>query len=913
VAGNILKVKINIPPLSTGILKRPNILEKLEEGLNVEGNFTRPLTLVSAPAGSGKTTLARKWLSGREERAAWFSLNEGDNEPARFWLYFISALQTREKNTGKGSLEMMRYLAQGTEPPGESETLLTPLLNDLFALEEALILVLDDYHHITDPRIQEDMTFFIENLPPKLHLLVTTRSDPPWPMPRWRARGKMREIRHSDLKFSREETTHLFNEVMGIGLAESQLNSLYNKTEGWITGLQLAAFSLVASENSDEFIESFAGSHRHVFHFLSEEVFARQPEPVREFLMQTSILRHLCVPLCNAVTGRDDAAEMLAHLERNQLFAIPQDERGEWYRYHSLFADLLLHHLKQYYPGKELELHERASSWFLEAGMPGEAIQHALNGKNWEQVAHILHEYLEQIVQLEGPGRLLHCYNNLPAPLLEKYPRLIVHKAIISLLRGSEESGDLLEQAESLGYESKKEQEEFRGILAAVKAHHHISRHEFSPGLEKAEEALKLLPTHSSFWRGGVAIFSGDARLFSGNPKGAYPFYLEALRNSQKYGGHYLHLTSGFKVANVLYDLGRLQESEELTAKALRTAEEKGLSVIPRAGLLLTLQGELLREKGKLEEAEHWIERGITISKPEKISLGWNYLFKAALYFSKQEYGAALEAVKKIRELDQELGLPKYIMFPAASWEARILLELGKLPEAKEMLYQAGVSEEAEIAGGYEWGLLSLSRLLLLEEVENIARTRKLLNRIEEFAVPGGNQRLLLEILQIKAALEEKAGEAEAAEHHLLKALQTGKAAGYFQVFLDGGTELVPVYARVIKGKSSGDEPAKKEIVQYARNIYQGAAQAAGTRGEKENKQAGQQEAVGQELVEKLSWREMEILELLAAGLSNQDISQKLFISVGTVKWYTSNIYGKLGVRGRTQAVTLARKLNLIS
>ncbi len=359
--GDILKIKNCILPLVDNILIRPRITEHLDAFLTTAEGFARQLTLLSAPAGFGKTTVVRAWIKGKESETAWLSLDNEDNNPERFWTYLSSALQTLSSDLGRGPLDMLQSGGVLSDSTVSFSQILTPLLNELFAIENPSYLVLDDYHLINDPEIHKDFAFFIENLPPTLHLIVTTRSDPPWPLSNWRVKGKMTEVRMADLKFTEEETAGFFKEK-NLVLNETQLNTLYRKTEGWVTGLQLAAFSLASSNNIDQFIENFAGSHRHVLLFLSEEVFNRQPETTKEFLAKTSILNRFTASLCDALTESKDSFKMISSLEKDNLFLIPLDEEGIWFRYHPLFSDLLKHHLKQFYPDSLNMLHEKPAS-----------------------------------------------------------------------------------------------------------------------------------------------------------------------------------------------------------------------------------------------------------------------------------------------------------------------------------------------------------------------------------------------------------------------------------------------------------------------------------------------------------------------------------------------------------------------
>jgi LuxR family transcriptional regulator, maltose regulon positive regulatory protein len=917
VVGNILKIKTSIPPQGLNIISRHLILERLRKDLTVAEGFTRGLTLFSAPAGYGKTTTARHWLIGQENRTAWYSLDETDNDPELFWIYLITALQNISEDTGKGALEMLRSGTAISESVAGSEPFLTPLLNDLFALDSPAYLVLDDYHLINDNRIQKTMVFFVENLPPTLHLIITTRSDPPWPLSRWRARGIMTEIRLEQLKFSEEEAAHLLAETGDIRLDKTQLHTLCKKIEGWVTGLQLAGTSLSASGNIEGFIETFAGTHRHIFQFLSEEAYANQPGTVQEFLMQTSVLNRFSASLCDAVTGIKGSSNILTNLERNNLFVIPLDEEGIWYQYHPLFADMLFYKLKNHYPEEISVLHEKACRWFVEAGEPGEALRHALKGGNNETAALILNNHIEELLPSEGLKQIIHYLKSFSPELLKKYPRLIAHKAWLHLIdRGKEEAGVCLDLAGETGFEDKKGQEELTGMLAVVKTYYYIYNNDFKKALEYAEKAMELLSADNYYWRTNVAIISGDARLFSGNPKGALPFYREAYHNRQKYGNEYLIVSAGFKVATCLYFQGKLKESEELARELLQTAKDKKFPGAPRIGLIWTMLGELLREKGNLEEAEKCVERGLLLSEPEKPSLGWNYLFRVALSFSQQDYIIALETVSKIETLHREVKLPAFITIPAATWKARILLEQGEEAQALEVLDKAGITEKTVVKGGKEWGHLILTSIMIVKSKDNLNNSFTILNQIEELAIRGDNQGILLETLLLKARLEYQTGNFEAADTSFYCALETGKESGYFQLFIDQAREPNSVFCDIAERiKNRRPVVTSPDLLEFIGTIEQKLTGSNGSPGEDITfvKAPEKQEDSFAELIEELTSRELEILNYISHGLTNQEIARKLFLSPGTVKWHTSNIYGKLGVRGRLQAVALARELKLIS
>ena len=935
--GNILNIKISIPPQGPGLLERPELLEGLGKSLQSQDGFARQLTLVSAPAGFGKTTLARSFLTGKESFSAWYSLDHGDNERERFWLYLVSALKSVHKDLGRGTEEILRSSSPGSDFSAESEIFLTPLLNELFSLEYPIILVLDDYHLINNSSIHQDMVFFIENLPPHFHLVITTRSEPPWPLARWRARGKMLEARQKDLRFTKDEAVRLFEEKKDLKLNDHQVQALHEKTEGWITGLQLAAISLSESTNPGQFIDNFTGSHRHVFHFLIEEVFSSQSEAVREFLLQTSVLKRFSASLCRAVTVQEDSAELMAELERKNMFLIALDEEGDWYRYHPLFADLLLHQLKRTMPEKIELLHERAARWFVEAGEPGEAIRHALEGNKLELAARILDNNIENLSQTEGAGLINECLELIPSELLVKFPYLTVNKAWFYMVhKGMEEAGAIISLAEQVkddaSFGDNEESGKYAGILAVVKAYYHIYKQNFPVALDNAEKALALLPANSNYWRSRVGIISGDTRLFSANPKNAYRYYLDAHRNNETFGNAYLSLNTGFKVATTLSYLGRLEEAEKMTYELIQMAKKHGLDRLPRCGLLWTLLGDCLREKGNLEEAQRFVERGFYLSKPEKPSHGWNYLYRIALDHSKREYELAMDRVKELEQLHREVALPNFILIPATAWKALLLLACKKTIEAREVLKRAGIKESDEIPGGRERCYLALARVMVNESSRSYQQAEKILEQVKTAAQAGESRQLLIETLLSRTLLEENLGSSKSAEDTLFQALQLGEESGFYQIFIDQGPELIPVYKRIVSREKAGHPANRKpeflalagRVLSALTRLEEGISQSTdpglqsaelqekqSTAAETSSHASDAQTSYGN-LIAELSSREIEILSLFSQGLSNRQVAQKLFLSPGTVKWHASNIYGKLGVRGRLQAVAMARNIKLI-
>ena len=450
--------------------------------------------------------------------------------------------------------------------------------------------------------------------------------------------------------------------------------------------------------------------------------------------------------------------------------------------------------------------------------------------------------------------------------------------------------------------------------------------------MENAEAALQLLSSDNNYWRSKVGVILGDARLFSGNPKDAYHYYLDVHHNNQSYGNTYLMISTGFKVATTLHYMGRLEEAQILTRDLLQTAKNCGLDKQPRAGLLWTLFGDLLREKGNLEEAERCVERGLLLSEPEKPAHGWNYLYRISLHVSQQDYNLALETIKELENLHLEVALPNFIIIPLTAWKILVMLALNKLPEARAIIDEAEISTTDQIPGGWERTYLALAQVEIEEILGSYKQVKNLLQQIKTAARKGNSRQLLLEALLTESYLEERENNSELAEKLLNVALAAANESGYFQTFLDQSRSLISVYKRVLANKNElATDRSDQANIDLAQRIYSDLNNEPDKSSPEiqtaEAKDLPPKEAPSVEpqtkpnheepahdaLIEELSARETEILTLLSQGLSNQQIAQQLFLSPGTVKWHASNIYGKLGVRGRLQAVALARKLKLLS
>ncbi len=897
----ILRVKTSVPPQPGGLLRRPHIDRLMDEDLVVHRGFTRRLTLISAPAGSGKTSAVRAWLRDEDYAIAWYSIDEGDDDPTQFWLYLVSALSMHSESVGRSARDILlsnHTLAGQPEP----DTLLSPLLNDLFSMDHRMMLILDDYHHIHDLAIQTGMQFFIENLPPNVHLVVMTRSDPPWPLSRWRARGQMIDLRMEDLRFSADEVRSLLCSKRGFALDDAQIQALHAKADGWITGLHLASLSLARSEDPASFVREFAGSDRDIFLFLSEEVLGVQDEERLEFLMKTSVSDHLCASLCDAIVGSTGSGEILEGIRRDNLFLTPLDNRGHWYRYHPLFADLLRYTLKRRRADIVPSLHTRAARWWQNRGEFAEAVSHWIEAGDPRTLADVLEDNFEEILGSCGPGPIFRGLDAIPDEVLADHPELAIQKAYFRLIhRGGDDAMYYLDLAERAVANSSRSTHH-EGRLAAVRTYYHIYANRLDEALNSAAQSLRHLSPSDVFWTTSISVLSGDIHLFGGNPRLARSTYAPAHEKNVDAGNLNLSISTGFKLATSLYHLGRRHEAEPLVRNLWDQARREGLESLPRAGLLLGLLGEIRREDGAMATAGEELERGISISRPEKPSFAWNLLHRVALQYSRREHAAALETLDEIDAVNDTVGMPAFITFRSSFWRARLLWAMGDLDRALFALSEAGVSPGEAMVGGKETGFLVMARIQL-DRGEGDDALQNQLCRVKDLARNGGAATTLFECLVLLASWSELRDDLRLGNPYLLEALEVARRSRFHQTIVDRGDllkrRLEEIDPSLVPAPSSAYFLRVKSLFRADESAIADPESSPGT------PDSG--------AVEPLTERELEILALLAAGESNPNIAGSLHLSVGTVKWHTSNIYGKLGVRNRTEASVRAREEGLIS
>ncbi len=885
------------------LVARPRLTEKLER------EPARKLTLISAPAGFGKTTLLVEWLrerAGGEGSVAWLSLDEGDNDPTRFLSYLVAALQAIEEGIGEGVLSALR----SPEPP-RVENITAALINELATLPEELTLVLDDYHLIDSEPVHGLVSFLLERLPSNVHLVISSRINPPLPLARLRARGQIMEIDAADLSFAPEEAAAFLKVTMGLNLSVGDVAVLEERTEGWIAGLQLAALSMRDRQDVSAFVEAFSGSHRDVLDYLAEEVLEGQPGHVREFLLQTSILDHLSGALCDALTCRSDSREMLEELERENLFVIALDEERSWYRYHHLFADFLRSRLERESPGRIKELHCRAAEWYEQNGWISDAVGHALAAEDHERASDFVERVIGETWFRGEVMTLLGWLEVLPERAKRRRPRLLLEHAtalmwvgrlegVESLVREAELIVDAAAEGSNEGPPSSVENIHGRyllGYAAATRAWHANLLGDPQSGIQFARRALALLPDDPRP-RTFAAFSLAAAYSFVGNFEAASAAFAETAELGFAAGHDYLTLEAMGYHAELQMARGRLREADVILRRALGFAAERGDVSLPATGEVYVALGELLYEWDDLASAEARLTEGVQLAERtgQLGSLIDGYVSLSRLKQAQGDSGGALEAAREAERLARSAGVGQFTV-EAAAWKSRLHLARGELAAATSEWEQVSVGDD-DPAFVREIGQLARARLLAARgEHDEALRIRA---DLREAAQAAGRTGWEIEILALEALALQAQGKRERAVRTLAQALALAEPEGYVRTFVDEEAEMAALLSEVLEAQQrhrlAPDVPAyylRKLSAALERDAFLTATPGAG-------------------LPEPLSERELEVLTLVAAGKTNQVIARELFVALSTVKTHIKNIYGKLEARNRTQALARARELELL-
>jgi LuxR family transcriptional regulator, maltose regulon positive regulatory protein len=895
---DLILTKFYTPPIRYHLVSRSNLIARLDEGL------TRPLTLISAPAGFGKTTVLSAWTAQADMHVAWLSLDDADNDLIRFWSYIIAALQRIDETIGVSASTMLH-----APQPVPIENILGNLINDIALDSEPMALILDDFHLIKDEEIYRSLTFFIEHMAPNMHLIVATRADPPLlSLSQLRARSDLVELRVADLRFTVPETTDFLNQTMDLALSEQEIRMLERRTEGWIAGLQLAAISMRTYRDRSAFINAFAGSNRFILDFLSEQVLQQQSDQVREFLLQTSVLERMNASLCNAVTGINTSQKILEELEKKNLFVIALDDKRKWYRYHHLFADVLQHHLRQTQPGHIPNLHHKASVWYESRGFVDEAIKHALSAGEAERAAQLIEGAAHQMLMRGEFLTLQHWVSALPKGLVQSRPGLAIADAWVLLLNHPEVAEARLQQAERLlsAGEADMRSRGWWGELAAVRALQATLQGDGPRIIEQANLALQNLDEDDLFLRSVVAWQLGQGHRFAGQASMAEKAFQEASRVAQLAGNPFFAMLAASHCADRQAEQGRLRQAAESHRQLHREGRQTPLPIIVEGDSYLHL-GDILREWNDLDSAEGYILHGIELNRQgavqENVIRGLTFLMR--LQYAQGKMESASEVIGDAVRVAQVYQVRQHLA-GALAWQAYFWLIQNDLSRAVRWSEERKLNVDDELSYAREDEYAVYARILIAQ-----GQTQKaslLLGRILQNAEEGGRYGRVIECLALQALAFKFSNDTNEAQERLERALSLAESENYIRAFVDEGKPMQALISdlrlRITKGNI--------HLVHETVLPYIGRLLAAF---------GNQQEPISKNqisnlpteiLVEPLSDRELEVLKLVAEGLSNREIADKLFIEIGTVKTHINNFYGKLSVHNRTGAVARARNLHLL-
>jgi LuxR family maltose regulon positive regulatory protein len=892
-------------PRRRGVVARPRLHERLDRGVESK------LSLVSAPAGFGKTTLLADWLTSAPSDGrlvAWLSLDPSDNEPTSFWTYVIAALGAAAPGVGASSLPLL----QDRQPPA-IETILASLTNELNALPDDVVLVLNDYHVVDSPDVQVGMTFLLEHLPPRVHLVIATRADPALPLAGLRGRGELAEIRAADLRFTPDEATAYLNEVMGLRLGAGDVAALEARTEGWIAALQLAALSIQGREDVAGFIEGFAGDDRYIVDYLIEEVLHRQSAEVRSFLLGTSILDRFTGPLCDAVTGQAGGKAMLEAIDRGNLFLVPLDDRREWYRYHQLFADVLKARLRDEEPDRVPELHRRASAWYEQDGDRSEAIRHALAADDMERAADLIELELPALSRARQEVTIRRWLDALPPELYRRRPVLAVNWVASRLVSADLASGDL-ERVEARLLEAERwldgrtdtsaatgmvvvDDEAFRRLPAAVALYRTaLARASGDVGatISNAQRLLDLADPNDHLGRGGAAGFLGLAYWTIGELDAAHRSWSAAAASLER-GGHLSDvLGCTIALADIRIAQGRLGEAMRHYEQGLRFAERSPDPPLRGVADMHVGMSELVREWNDLDAAAQHLH--VSTDLGERAGLAQNpYRWCVAMARLREATGDLDEAVTLLDEAERVYTSDYFPnVRPIPAMRARLRLRQGRLGDATDWARTKGLSVGDELTYVGEFDHITLARVLL-ERSDSVGGdsprdARALLARLLDAAEEGGRWRSVIEILVLQAVAHRIAGDADGALASMTRALALAEPEGYVRLFVDELPSIAPLLEAAAKQGTTR---------RYARLLVYASGRTRATAG------------VGRALVEPLSEREVEVLRLLGTDLDGPGIANELVVSLSTIRSHTKSIYAKLGVNSRRAAVRRGEELDL--
>ena len=907
----LLATKLYLPRLQPGFLARPRLTEGLDEGL------ARGLVLVCAPAGFGKTALLADWARQGGRPVAWLSLDRGDNDPARFWRHVIAALDRMRPGTAEQLAPLL-----GPPPSPTFEGLVTALINELAGQPGAgeLLLVLDEYHLIDAQPVHASLGFLLEHRPTALRLVLASRADPPLGLARLRGRGQLAELRAAELRFTLEEAAALLRQAVRPALPEAAVATLTVRTEGWVAGLQLASLSLRQQSDVAGFVAAFSGSHRYVLDYLTEEVLERQPDEVRSFLLESSVLERLSGALCDAVIGRAGSQAMLEQVERAGLFLVPLDEVRGWWRYHQLFADLLRARLLEQQPGQAAQLHRNAAAWCEEHGLADDAVHHAVAAGEMIWAARLIERHFDAVYNLHGEAATIQRWlSAMPADLVRSRPRLLLAQAALADASGRAEAVEgLLDDADRAPAGAADEPFEpsagraasmLVNVPATIALHRcYLAqlRGEVEGTVAFASRALAESGEGEWLLRSTAQGFLAVAEWLRGRLAEAERAFVSGIAGWRAAGQHTATAWGCYQLGQVQRAQGRLDAAVRTCQQALEAAAGPGPTPLPAAGPAYVGLGEVAYQRNELDTALQHVNEGIALCRRFVYTapLATGLATLAWIRQAQGDAGGALEAIGEAERAAPGSDVTS-LLNPVPAERARLLLAQGDIAASAAWAQQRGLGADDEPSYPREPEHLVLARVLLAHDRPGPALA--LLERLLAAAVSQDRTGSVIEIRTVQALALASTGEDNAAVDTLAETLTLACPQGYIRVFADEGAPMGALLSRLIAAQRTEQAAAHGVPLGYLAQLLR----AFGGHDAVEGSGPDAAAAVPG-LAEQLTARELEILALLAAGTPNPRIAAELVVSLNTVKKHVSHLLGKLGAANRTEAVTRARQLGLI-
>lgn len=903
----LLSTKLFVPRQHHAIVTRPRLLALLARGLECK------LLLVTAPAGFGKTTAVTEWLAqisnakptGQAINVCWVSLDEGDNDPARFLTYLVAALQSIAPHIGGG----IGALLQAPQLPA-LPTLFTLLLNDLTTLAAPLICVLDDYHVLTAPPLHEALIFFIERLPPSVHLVITTRVDPPFPLARWRARRELSEVRQQDLRFTQAEAARFLDQELQMPLATDEVAALEQRTEGWIAGLQLAALSMNNSPDVHSFIRAFTGSHAYIIDYLTEEVLQQQATAVETFLLQTAILERLCGPLCDAVTGQTHGKAMLEQLQRANLFVIALDDERTWYRYHHLFGEALRNRLLHQSPQLVATLHRRASHWYAQAGLISEAIHHAFAAGERTLAADLIEQHCAAFTKRGEQQAVAAWIEQLPEPVARTRPRLsLVYVANLIARHRLDTAEEWLGNIQAV-FATQPPPQPLLGEFLYQQANVAYRRFDFDRVMTVCEKALSLIAPADWQVRGRLTLILGIAYYYRRGMRDALAMYQQATQFALNADDVHTALYGYANQADVHSQMGNLYQATAAFQQGVQLATARQIEHSSGVNLLYADFTELLYERNDLAAMQlHFqtaTKHGIRTLNP--IRNLTNQVCLAKIQHLTGEATTAMTTLQQALDEYTSQKLPIENAAPAIRFQVALWCAVDQWAAVRTWRERCVLVLTDEISAARELEYVALAQALIV--TGELDQALALVERMFTSAADRGRLGMQIELLALQALALAQAGQPAAAQASLQQALTRGLRGGYFRTFVNMGTPLKQLLTLWQDDKRESAENVAAYVNQLVGAFPPTVNDAASSLTPPSAPITRHRPSTP--LIEPLTEREIEVLQLVNLGLSNNQIADRLIVTVGTVKRHLNNIFGKLGASSRTQALVQAKQLDLL-